>query len=90
MLRKESKVVPEGNVPVHQQDKFGSYIYIYFVGQRVRAVPVGDPLKQKAALLREGFLPEEIRGAFQAWNFLDSALQSKEDRAILKRCRSSR
>ena len=27
----------------------------HFVGQRVRAVPVGDPLKQKAALLREGF-----------------------------------
>ena len=27
----------------------------YFVGQRVRAVPVGDALKQKAVLLREGF-----------------------------------
>ena len=26
-----------------------------FVGQRVPAVPVGDPLKQKAVLLREGF-----------------------------------
>ena len=24
MLRKESKVVPEGNGPVHQQDEFGS------------------------------------------------------------------
>ena len=52
----------------------------HFVGQRVRAVPVGDPLKQK----REGFSPEEIRGAYQAWNFLDAALQSEEDRAMLK------
>ena len=39
----------------------------HFVGQRVRAVTVGDPLKQKAVLLWEGFLPEEIRGAYQAW-----------------------
>ena len=37
----------------------------HFVGQRVRAVPVGDPLKQKAVLLREGFSPEEIRGTYQ-------------------------
>ena len=62
----------------------------HFVGQRVRAVPVGDPRKQKAVLLREGFSPEEIRGAYQAWNFLDAALQSEEDRAILERCRSPR
>ena len=62
----------------------------HFVGQRVRAVPVGDPLKQKAVLLWEGFSPEEIRGAYQAWNFLDAALQSEEDRAILKRHRSPR
>ena len=60
----------------------------HFVGQRVRAVPVGDPLKQKVVLLREDFSPKEIRGAYQAWNFLDAALQSDEDRAILKRCRS--
>ena len=65
-------------------------IYDHFVGQRVRAVPVGDPLKQQAVLLREGFSPEEIKGAYQAWNFLDAALQSEEDRAILKRCRSPR
>ena len=32
----------------------------HFVGQRVRAVPVGDPLKQKAVLLWEGLSPEEI------------------------------
>ena len=66
------------------------YISDHFVGQRVRAVPVGDPFKQKAVLLREGFSPEEIRGAYQSWNLLDAALQSDEDRAILKRCRSSR
>ena len=65
-------------------------IFDHFVGQTVRVVPVGDPLKQKAVLLREGFSPEEIRGAYQLWNFLDAACQSKKDRAILKRCRSPR
>ena len=53
-------------------------------------VPVGDPLKPKAALLREGFSNEEIRGAYQAWNLIDVALQSEAHRAILKRCRSPR
>ena len=62
----------------------------HFVGQKVRAGPVGDPLKQKAVLLWEGLSPEEIRGAYQACNFLDAVLQSEEDRAILKRCRSPR
>ena len=62
----------------------------HFVSQRVRAVPVGDPLKQKVLLLREDFSPEVIRGACQAWKFFDAALQSEEDRAILKRCRSPR
>ena len=38
-------------------------------------VPVGDLLKPKAALLREGFSNEEIRGAYQAWNFIDAALR---------------
>ena len=33
----------------------------HFVGQRVRAVPVGDPLKPKAVLLREGFLSEKYK-----------------------------
>ena len=37
----------------------------HFVGQRVRAVPVGDPLKQKDVLLWEGFSPQKIRGAYQ-------------------------
>ena len=40
------------------------------VGQGMQImVPVGegDPLKQKAVLLREGFSNEEIRGAYQAW-----------------------
>ena len=53
-------------------------------------VPVGDPLKQRAVLLREGFSSEEIRGAYQAWNFIDGALQSEADRSILKRCKSPR
>ena len=38
----------------------------HFVGQRVRALPVGDPLKQKAVLLLEGVSPEEIICAYQA------------------------
>ena len=33
---------------------------------------------------------EEIRGAYQAWNVIDAALQSEADRAILRRCRSPR
>ena len=74
-------VFPKANMPD---------ISDHFVGQRVRAVPVGDPLKQKVVLLREDFSREEIRGAYRAWNFLDAAFQSEEDRAILKRCRSPR
>ena len=54
------------------------------VGQRARAVPVRDPLKQKAVLLREGFSPENIGGAYQAWKFLDAALQSEGDRTLLE------
>ena len=65
-------------------------IFDHFVDQRVREVPVGDPLKQEAVLLRESFLPKEIRGAYQAWSFLDAALESEDDRAILKRCRPPR
>ncbi|CAM9123552.1 unnamed protein product, partial [Ascophyllum nodosum] len=48
------------------------------------------PLKQKAVLLQEGFSNEEIRSAYQAWNFIDAALQSESDRSILKRCKSPR
>ena len=62
----------------------------HFVGQGMRAVPVGDPLKQKAVLLQEGFSNEEIKGAYQAWNFIDAALQSDSDQSILKRCKSPR
>ena len=62
-------------------------IYANFVGQRVRAVPGGDPLKQKAVPSREGF-PEETRVAYQVGNFSDTALQSEEASATLKRCRS--
>ena len=60
----------------------------HFVGQGMRMVPVGDPLKSKAALLREGFSNEEFRSAYQAWNFIDAALQSDANRSILKRCKS--
>ena len=62
----------------------------HFVGQGTQVVPVGDPLKQKAVLLREIFSSEEIRGAYQAWNFIDGALQSEVDRSILKRYKSAR
>ena len=65
-------------------------ISAHFEDQRMRAVPVGDPLKQKAVLLREGFSNEEIRGAYQAWNFIDGALQSNADRFILRRYKSPR
>ena len=51
-------------------------------------IPVGDPLKPKAALLQGGFSNLEIRGAYQAWRFIDAALQSEVDRAIMKICRS--
>ena len=53
-------------------------------------VPVGDLLKQKAVLLREAFSSEEIREAYQAWNFIDRALQSEADTSILKRCKPPR
>ena len=65
-------------------------ITAHFVDQEMRAVPVGDPLKQKAVLLQEGFSNEEITSAYQAWNFIDAALQSESDRSILKRCKSPR
>ena len=65
-------------------------ISVHFPGQGTRVVPVGDTLKQKAVLLREGFSSEEIRGAYKTWNFIDGALQSEADRSILKRCKSSR
>ena len=53
-------------------------------------VPVGDLLKQRAVLLREGFSSEETRAAYQAWNFIDGALQSEADKSNLKRWRSPR
>ena len=62
----------------------------HFVGQETRVVPVGDPLKQKAVMLWEGSSSEEIKGAYQAWNFIDGALQSEVDRLILKKCKSPR
>ena len=65
-------------------------ITAHFVDQGMRAVPVGDPLKQKAVLLQEVFSNDEIRTAYQAWNFIDAALQSESDRSILKICKSPR
>ena len=65
-------------------------ITAHFEDQGTRAVLVGDPLKQKAVLLQEGFSIEEIRSAYQAWNFIDAALQSESDRSILKICKSPR
>ena len=56
----------------------------------MRMVPVGDLDKPKAALLRKGFSNEEFRGAYQALNFIDAAIQSGADKASLKRCRSPR
>ena len=41
-------------------------ITAHFVDQGMQAVPVGDPLKQKAVLSQEGFSNEEIRSAYQA------------------------
>ena len=38
------------------------------VGQGTQMVSVGDPLKPKAVMLREGFLSEEVKGAYQAWS----------------------
>ena len=65
-------------------------ITAHFVDQGMRAVQVGHPLKQKAVLLQEGFSNEEIRSAYQAWNFIDAALQSEVDRSIVKICKSPR
>ena len=62
----------------------------HFVGPETPVIPVGDPLKQRAVLLREGFSIEEIGRTYQAWQFTDGALQSEADRSILKRCKSPR
>ncbi|CAN0362363.1 unnamed protein product, partial [Ascophyllum nodosum] len=43
-----------------------------------------------AVLLQKVFSIEEIRSAYQAWNFIDAALQSEAHRSILKRCKSPR
>ena len=47
----------------------------YFVGHGTRVVPAGNPLKQKAVLLRKGFSSEEIRRAYQAWNVMPTSYQ---------------
>ncbi|CAN0078075.1 unnamed protein product, partial [Ascophyllum nodosum] len=63
---------------------------LFLAGQGTRMVPEGDSLKQKAVLLRESFSNEEVRGAYQAWNFTDGAPQSETDISILKRWKSAR
>ena len=105
VLRTEFKSLPARVVPPVLKAEKGGFqkfkhefflkanmldITAHFVDQGMRAVPVGDPLKQKAVLLQEGFSNDEIRTAYQAWNFIDAALQSESDRSILKRCKSPR
>ena len=97
VLRTDFKILPARVIPpVFKAEKGGFQkfkhefflkanmldITAHFVDQGMRAVPAGDPLKQKAVLLQEG--------AYQAWNFIDAALQSNVDRSILKRCKSPR
>ena len=62
----------------------------HFASQGTRLIPVVDPLKHKAVLLREGFSSEEIKGAHQVWDFIDGWLQSEANISILKRCKSPR
>ena len=105
VLRTDFKSLPARVVPLVLKAEKGGFqkfkhdfflkanmldITAHFVDQGMRAVPVGDPLKQKAVLLQEGFSNDEIRTAYQAWNFIDAALQSESDRSILKRCKSPR
>ena len=99
-FRRQSRVVPpvlKGEKGDFQKLKYEFLLKAnmldisgHFVGQGTRVEPVGDPLKQKAVLLREDFPSKEIRGAYQAWNFIDGALHSEVDRSILKRCKSPR
>ena len=51
----------------------------------------GDTSAQtEGSAVTGGFSSEESRGAYQAWGFIDGALQSEGDRSILKRCKSTR
>ena len=52
----------------------------HFVGQGTRVVLEKDPFKRRVVLLRKYFSSEEIR----------EALQSEEDKSILKRCKLRR
>ena len=52
--------------------------------------PVGDPLKQKVALLREGFQVRNSEGEYQAWNVTNGTLRSEADRSIFERFKSPR
>ena len=69
-FQRQSRVVP--HVPKGEKGAFQTFkhkfifkqnmldISGHFVGQGTRVVPVGDPLKQKVVILREGFSSEEI------------------------------
>ena len=46
----------------------------HFVGQETRVVPVGDLLKQRTVLLREGFSNEDIRGTYHQGDVIDGSL----------------
>ena len=84
-FQKQSRIVPSVLKAEKGELKKNKYEFLlranmldisgHFVGQGTRAVPVGDPLKQRAVLLRECFSSEETRGAYQAWNFIDGALE---------------
>ena len=58
----------------------------------------GDPsdtrrrsAQTEGSVVTEGFfLSEEIKGAYEACNFIDGALQSEAGKSILKRCKSPR
>ena len=51
-------------------------------GTSRRSAKAGD------SAVPESFSSEEIRRSYQAWNFIDGALQSEANRSILKRCKS--
>ena len=62
----------------------------HFIGQGTRVVLVGNPLKQKAVLLREGFSSEEIRGSYQAWKVIDGVLGYLTKKSIVRKAETVR
>ena len=66
-----------------------SMLDISGVSQETRVVPVRDPLKQNAVLLREGFSIEEKRWVLCVCPSVE-IFQSEADRSFLNRCKSPR